>query len=53
MSLHVLRCPEYENHFFSGLSVCLYVLISVITRTQKQTMAGTPNSVLYICITRR
>ena len=40
-----LEVPESENHIFSSWSVC----VSVVSITQKQVAAETPNLVFYIC----
>ena len=49
MHLHILRSPESENHIFSVM-VYVYVCISVISITQKQTTSETSNLILCICI---
>ena len=47
MDLQVLSSPEFENHTFSDLPVCVPVISITITEIK----AETPNLVLYISIT--
>ena len=50
MDLHAMRTPESENHIYSVWSVCMCVCVcvSLISITQKQITAETPNLIFYI-----